>query len=119
MTMHGECTSPVTTALGLNFHAGPSRRSPRRQSAPEITTRLPSICPSTLARSPRITVCLGDDVTFHVAVDAERAGDRQRTFERYGPWSMNPVHSSLALLFGRAGPLPSHNKIPPLETVLL
>jgi len=54
-----------------------------------------------------MTVCSENDVAFHVAVNAERAGDRQRSFERHA-WSMNPVPLFACAFFAGGGPLPSH-----------
>ena len=54
---------------------------------------------------------LGDDVAFHVAINAERAGDRQRAFQRHALIDESCPLFTCAI-FGRAGPLPSHIKSP-------
>src|SRR5258707_3570783 len=54
---------------------------------------------------------LRDDVALHVAVNAERAFDRQRAFERYALVNESGPLFACAILCG-AGPLPCHS-IPP------
>src|ERR1700730_5316014 len=109
ITMHGECTSPVTTPLASISTRPLAKITPSNR--PEITTRLPSICPSTLAPSPRMTVCsemmlpftlpFTRNVPFTVSVPS-----------RVTPWSMNPVHSSLVLFFELAAHFHAISKPP-------
>src|SRR5258708_3481080 len=97
ITMHGEWTSPVTTPFASISTRPLAKITPSNR--PEITTRFPSIWPSTLAPSPRMTVCsemmfpftfpLMRNVPVTVSVPSSAT-----------PWSMNPVHSSLLAPFG-------------------
>src|SRR5439155_21147681 len=101
MTMHGECTSPVTTPLASISTRPFAKITPSKR--PEITTRLPSICPSTLAPSPRITVC--SEMMLPLMLPSTRNVPVTVSVpSRVTPWSMNPVHSSLAVpLFDAPG----------------
>src|SRR5215475_11255538 len=59
-----------------------------------MTTRFPSICPSTFAFSPRISVC--SEMTFPFTLPSMRnVPVTVRVPSIVTPWSMKPVHSSL------------------------
>src|SRR6266704_479667 len=101
ITMQGECTSPVTTPLGSISTRPFAKITPSKR--PEITTRLPSICPSTFAPSPRITVCSEMILPFTLP-SMRNVPLTVSVPSRVTPWSINPVHSSLdAPLFSAAG----------------
>src|SRR5712664_1096300 len=100
MTMHGACTSPVTTPLASISTRPFAKITPSKR--PEITTRLPSICPSTLAPSPRITVCSEMMLPFTLP-SMRNVPVTVSVPSSDTPWSMNPVHSSLAPLLAALG----------------
>src|ERR1700751_1142208 len=50
----------------------------------------------------------GNDVAFHVAVNAERAGKRQRAFERHALIDESSPLFAAGAVFRRVAPLPSH-----------
>src|SRR5215467_722490 len=61
---------------------------------PEITTRLPSICPSTFAPSPSTTVC--SEIMLPFTLPSMRNVPLTVSVpSSVTPWSINPVHSSL------------------------
>src|SRR5215470_11299256 len=90
--MQGECTSPVTTPLASISTRPFAKITPSKR--PEITTRLPSICPSTLAPSPSTTVCSEIMLPFTLPL-MRNVPVTVNVPSRVTPWSMKPVHSSL------------------------
>src|SRR6267154_988034 len=60
----------------------------------------------------------GDDASLHVAVNAERAGDRQRAFERYALVDKSCPLFTCAVLCS-TGPLPCHIHSPKIKTLPL
>src|SRR5215510_13495441 len=57
---------------------------------------------------------LGNDISLHVAIDAERALDRERTFEAYALINeSSPLFAVRAVILS-AGPLPRHIEFPQL-----
>src|SRR5580704_14580726 len=100
MTMHGECTSPVTTPFAWISTRPFAKITPSKR--PEITTRLPSICPSTFAPSPKTTVC--SEMIFPRTLPSMRNVPVSCSVpSRVTPWSIKPVHSSLTPFFEEPG----------------
>src|SRR5271170_6620458 len=100
ITMHGECTSPVTTPLAWISTRPFAKITPSKR--PEITTRFPSICPSTLAPSPKTTVC-SEIMLPRTLPSMRNVPVSCRVPSRVTPWSINPVHSSLTPFFEEPG----------------
>src|SRR6202158_5056466 len=109
ITMHGDGTSPVTTPLASISTRPFAKITPSKR--PEITTRLPSICPSTLAPSPRMTVCSEMMLPFTLPL-MRNVPVTVSVPSSVTPWSMNPVHSSLAPFFELAGHFHAISKPP-------
>src|SRR5215469_12570407 len=59
---------------------------------------------------------LGNDISLHVAIDAERALDRQRSFETYALINESgPLFAVRTVVFPAARPLPRHIELPQIS----